>query len=79
MEARQLINTPTFPPDAHVLFDAFDGAWKELAPDVATETVERARWELATIVIGLAGAAPIERDRLKADAVLSYRLGHELA
>ena len=82
MEARQLISTATFPPETlHVLFDAFDGAWNELAPEVGIdpEAVETARSELATIVLGLAGADPIERDRLKADAVLSYRLTHELA
>jgi len=59
-----------------VIFDAFDGAWNEPAPDVGSEpaTVEAAQSELATILLGLATADPIERDRLKADAVLSYRL-----
>jgi len=61
-----------------VIFDAFDGAWNEPAPDVGSEpaTVEAAQSELATILLGLATADPIERDRLKADAVLSYRLMH---
>lgn len=81
MRTRQLIGAATVPPDSlHVLFDAFDGAWNELAADVGIDpvTVEAARSELATIMLDLANAGPIERDRLKADAVLSYRLSHDL-
>jgi hypothetical protein len=79
MEARDLIYTATFSPESlHVLFQAFDGAWTELAGDVGgnLESVEAARSELAEIVLDLAKGGPIEGDRLKADAVLSYRLMH---
>jgi hypothetical protein len=70
-----LIRTATFPLE-RVLHDAFDSAWHELSPDVDPEAVEAARWELATIVLGLSGTGLIDGDRLKADAVLSYRLNH---
>src|SRR5688572_2843511 len=72
MDARQLIGAAAFPPDVlKVLFDAFDDAWAEVAPDVSGDptVVDAARLSLAGIVLSVATAGPIDRDAIKAAAV----------
>jgi hypothetical protein len=81
MKARQLIGSASFQPDElKVIFEAFDDAWDEVAPDVSSRAsaVEAARLSLAEIVLGLAAAGQIERVRLKAEAVYAFRLKHRI-
>ena len=68
MKARRLIGGAAFQPDElKVIFDAFDEAWEEIAPDVSVraKAIEAARFSLATIVLFLGSmiyflrAAPI--------------------
>jgi hypothetical protein len=81
MDARQLIGGAAFPPDVlKVLYDAFDDAWTEAAPDVSGDAtvVEAARLSLAEIVLDVARSGPIDRDRIKAGAVDAFRAKHRL-
>ena len=81
MDARQLLGGATFAPDQlKVIFEAFDDAWDEVAADVSTRAsaVEAARLSLATIVLSLARAGPIERVGLKTAAVDAFRRKHRL-
>jgi hypothetical protein len=81
VKARQLIGAATFPPDElKVIFEAFDDAWDELAPDVSARVsaIEAARLSLATIVLSLAAAGPPERSALKTAAVDAFRVKHGL-
>jgi hypothetical protein len=81
MDARQLIGGAAFPPDVlKVLFDAFDDAWTEVAPDVSGDpsVVDAARLSLAGIVLGIAKAGPIDRDGIKAAAVDAFRAKHRI-
>jgi hypothetical protein len=76
MPARQLIGGASFSPDAlHALFGAFDDAWAEIEPDVngRPEAIECARTTLANIVLALARTGPVDRDRIKAAAIDSFR------
>jgi len=64
VKARQFIAGAAFPPDdLRVIFEAFDDAWAEVSPDVSARVsaIEAARLSLATIVLNLATAGPIER------------------
>lgn len=80
MKARQLFDGSAFPPDVlSVLYDAFDAAWAEVAPDVSSrpEAIEVARSSLATIVLSIAGAGrPIDREAIKCAAVDAFRFKH---
>jgi hypothetical protein len=79
MKARRLIDGAAYPPDKlKVIFQAFDDAWAEVAADVSRRpsAIEAARLSLATIVLSLAAAGPIERSHLKTAAVDAYRLKH---
>lgn len=82
MKPRQLIGGAAFPPDVlKVIFGAFDDAWDEVAPEVSARAsaIEAARLSLATIVLNLAAAGPIERVALKTAAVGAFRRKHRLA
>jgi hypothetical protein len=61
-----------------VIFEAFDDAWDEVAPDVSNRAsaVEVTRLSLIEIVLGLAAAGPIERIGIKTAAVYAFRLKH---
>jgi hypothetical protein len=81
VKARQLIGGAAFPPDAlKVIFEAFDDAWDEVAPDVSVRAsaIEAARLSLATIVLSIAAAGAIERVGLKTAAVNAFRFKHRL-
>ena len=81
MRARQLIGGAAFPPDElKVIFAAFDDAWNELAADVGSDAgaIDTARLSLATIVLSLANARPIDRMALKSAALDAFRLKHGL-
>jgi hypothetical protein len=82
MKARQLIGGSAFPPDVlTIVFEAFDDAWSDIAPVVGCDAgaIESARISLATITLSLAKAGPVDRDRLKGDAVAAFRFKHRLA
>jgi hypothetical protein len=82
MKARQLIGGSAFPPDQlKVIFEAFDDAWGEVSGDVSNRAsaIEAARLSLATIVLSLAAAGPLERAGLKTAAVDAFRLKHRVA
>jgi hypothetical protein len=82
MRARQLIGGSTFPPDElKVIFEAFDDAWAELAPEVGNDAgvIEAGRVSLATIVLSLATVDPIDRNGLATAAVEAFRFKHRRA
>ncbi len=56
MKARLLIEGASLgPDDLKMAFQAFDGAWKEIASRYSTpEAIEAARMRLATLIISLA-------------------------
>jgi hypothetical protein len=81
MRARQLIGGAAFPPETlNVIFQAFDDAWGELGPALGAEpgAVEAAKLSLATIVLSIANAGPIERASLRDAAVSAFRLKHRV-
>jgi hypothetical protein len=81
MRARQLIGGAAYPPDTlKVIFQAFDDAWGELGPAVGAEpeAVEAARLSLATIVLSIAKAGPIEGASLRDAALTAFRLKHRV-
>ena len=81
MKARRLIGGAAFQPDElKVIFDAFDEAWEEIAPDVSirAKAIEAARFSLATIVLSLAATGPVDKAQLKSAAVNAYRLKHRM-
>jgi hypothetical protein len=61
MKVRSLIGGAAFPPDVlKAIYQAFDDAWAEAAPDVSARAsaVHTARLSLATIVLSIANAGP---------------------
>lgn len=81
MRARQLIGGATFPPDElRVIFEAFDGAWSEVAPDIGSDpgAIDTARVSLASILLSLATAGLRDGHGLRTAAVDSFRLKHGL-
>jgi len=81
VKARQFIAGAAFPPDdLKVIFEAFDDAWDEVSPNVSARAsaIEAARLSLATIVLNLARAGPIERSALKTAAIDAFRVKHRL-
>jgi hypothetical protein len=79
MRARQRIGGSAFPPDElTVVYQAFDDAWTELAPEVAADfdSSDFARMSLATIVLSIAAVGPIDRLKLKSAALDAFRLKH---
>ena len=80
MRARRLIETSTFDPKTlHVLFQAFDEAWSEIADHFDNEPteIEQARLRLAHAVLIVAREDSDDPERLKNDALqvmaLAYR------
>jgi hypothetical protein len=81
VKACQLIGSAAFAPDElRVIFEAFDEAWDEVAPDVraGASAIDAARLSLAAIVLSLAAAGTIERVGLKTAAVYAFRAKHRL-
>ncbi len=81
MRARQLIGGSAFPPDElRVIFAAFDAAWAEVAPEVSNrpDAIEATRLSLATIVLSIAKAGPIDREGIKAGAIEAFRAKHRM-
>jgi hypothetical protein len=81
VKARRLIGGASFPHgELKVIFEAFDDAWDEVTPDVSARAsaIEAARLSLAEIVLSLAAVGPIERGKLKTDAVYAFRVKHRL-
>jgi hypothetical protein len=82
MGARQIIGGATFSPDVlKVLFEAFDDAWHEVSADVSARAgaIDAARLRLATIVLSLAKSGPVDRGRIKTEAVDEFRRQHGVA
>ena len=82
MRARHIIGGATFSPDVlKVLFEAFDDAWHEVAADVSMRAgaIDAARLRLATIVLSLAKSGPVDRGRIKTEAVDEFRRQHGIA
>ncbi len=72
MKDRQLIGTSIFGPRAlQVVFQAFDGAWGEIAPEFGDDprSLERARTRLAHAILVVASEDSDDPDRLKRDAL----------
>lgn len=79
MKARQLIGGAAFRPDElKVIAAAFDEAWGELSGDISSRAaaIDASRLSLATIVLGLAKAGPIDRMQIKTAAVDAFRRAH---
>jgi hypothetical protein len=79
MRARALIGGAAYPPDVlKVLYEAFDDAWAEVGPGIGPDAtaVESARLSLASIVLSLAAAGPVERQGLTLSAVSAFRFKH---
>ena len=80
MRARRLIESSTFEPETlHILFQAFDDAWAEIAHHFSGDekAIERARTRLAHAVLIIAREDSADAERLKKDALqvmaLAYR------
>ena len=80
MQARRLIENSTFDPDTvHLLFQAFDEAWSEIAGhfDNGLKATQQARLRLAHAVLIVAREDSDDAERLKNDALqvmaLAYR------
>lgn len=80
MKGRQLIGAAFTACELKVIFEAFDDAWVELAPEVGTNlnSIDIARQSLATIILSLARVGPIDRLGLKSAAVDAFRLKHRV-
>lgn len=79
VKVRHMIGGAAFAPDVlKVIFQAFDDAWAEVAPDVSARAsaIETARLSLATIILSLAKAGRVQRNALKTAAVDAFRAGH---
>lgn len=67
MQARQLIEKGSFgPATLHVVYQAFDEAWSEIAANYSPNQVEAARMRLANILLsvttdGMTDAATLKR------------------
>ena len=80
MKAQQLITDSSFGPDAlHVLFQAFDAAWNDIAANFGDNplAIEAARLKLANALLSVARDDSRDPDSLKRQALqvmaLSYR------
>ena len=72
VEAHQLIIDCTYNPEqVKALGEAFEGAWKRIAPDVGSTpaSVEAARLKLAATILSLANGGPINPEQLKEAAL----------
>ena len=67
MKARVLIESASLgPDDLKTAFQAFDGAWAQVAARYAPDTVEAARTRLATLILSL---APDTKDATEMQAI----------
>lgn len=81
MRARRLIGGAAFTHhELKVIFEAFDDAWAELAPEVGTNlnSIDIARQSLATLILSIAMVGPIDRLGLKSAAVDAFRRKHRV-
>jgi hypothetical protein len=72
VEAHQLITDSTYDPEqVKALGEAFEAAWKRIAPDVGStpESKEAARLKLAATILSLANGGPINPGHLKEAAL----------
>jgi hypothetical protein len=72
MKARELISGSSFGPEAlHVLFQAFDAAWNEIARNVGANplAIEAARLKLANATLAVAREDSRDPETLKRDAL----------
>jgi hypothetical protein len=72
MKARQLSNDASYGPDAlKALFEAFDDAWRKIAPTISTRTnaVEATRLKRADVILGSARADTRDAKQLAEAAV----------
>jgi hypothetical protein len=79
MRARFLIENSTFSPEVlHVLFEAFDAAWSEIASHFNgdDQLLEEARTRLAHAVLIVAYDDSDEVERVKNDALQIMALGY---
>jgi len=54
MKARVLIESASLgPDDLKIAFEAFDGAWAQIAGRYTPDTIEGARMRLATLILSL--------------------------
>jgi len=81
MKARQLIADSSYGPDSlKVLFQAFDEAWKEIAPRTSQDevAVEAARLKLASIVLIVATNESRDAEQIKNTALILMNIGREV-
>ncbi len=72
MKARQLIGSSIYGPRAlRVVFQAFDGAWNDMAVQFGNDqrAIERARQRLAHALLVVASEDSDDPERLKKDAL----------
>jgi hypothetical protein len=77
--ARQLIEGASFGPEAlKAIWEAFDGAWTEVAPNFAgnANTIEVGRYKLATALLSVATQDSREAKALKKAALLRMALDY---
>jgi hypothetical protein len=77
MKARELITASSFGPDAlHVLFQAFDSAWNEIAANIGDNplAIEAARLKLANAMLSVASEASRDPEKLKHNALQAMGL-----
>jgi hypothetical protein len=81
MKARQLIADSSYGPDSlKVLFQAFDEAWKEIAPRTSQDevAVEAARLKLASIVLTVGTNESRDAEQIKNTALILMNIGREV-
>ena len=81
MKARQLVADSSYGPDSlKVLFQAFDEAWKEIAPRTSQDevAVEAARLKLASIVLIVATNESRDAEQIKNTALILMNIGREV-
>jgi hypothetical protein len=83
MQARSLFETPAFEPETlHVLYEAFDRAWEEIAPHFDGAD-DRARMQLAHALLIIAREDSKDAESLKTVALqvmaLAYRTPESVA
>ena len=81
MKARQLIADSSYGPDTlKVLFQAFDEAWKVVAPRTGQGemVVEAARLKLASIVLTVATSESRDAEQIKSAALILMNIGQKL-
>ena len=81
MKASQLIADSSYGPDSlKVLFQAFDEAWKEIAPRTSQDevAVEAARLKLASIVLIVATNESRDAEQIKNTALILMNIGREV-